>query len=51
MFKYSICSISQAQAALDKKGVSPLAVCLDYKSQNWEVTADLLRAAYEEVLE
>ena len=28
--------------------MSPLAVCLEYKTNNWETTAALLRRAYEE---
>ena len=34
------------KAALDDEGKSPLAVCLDCKSNNWKKTAQILRDAY-----
>jgi ankyrin repeat protein len=34
------------KAALDNDGKSPLAVCLDSKSNDWKKTAEILRDAY-----
>ena len=36
------------QVALDEDGKTPLAVCLECKTNDWQETAQLLREAYKE---
>lgn len=38
------------KAALDNDGKSPLAVCLDCKTNNWTKTAQILRDAYSSIV-
>lgn len=39
--------MEKVKAALDYDGKSPLAVCLEFKMNEWQKTAQLLREAYE----
>ena len=39
--------MSRVKAALDNEGKSPLAVCLEFKMNDWQGTAELLREVYK----
>ena len=39
--------MGRVKAALDNDGKSPLAVCLEFRMNEWEKTAQLLRDAYK----
>ena len=39
--------VGKVKAALDNDGKSPLAVCLEYRMNKWEKTAQLLRESYK----
>ena len=39
--------MGRVKAALDNDGKSPLAVCLEFKMNDWQKTAELLREAYK----
>ena len=39
--------MSKVKAALDSEGKSPLAVCLEFKMNDWQRSAQLLRKAYK----
>ena len=39
--------MSRVKAALDNEGKSPLAVCLEFKMNDWQGSAELLKEAYK----
>ena len=39
--------MSRVKAALDNEGKSPLALCLEFKMNDWQGSAELLKEAYK----
>lgn len=39
--------MGRVKAALDNEGKSPLALCLEFKMNDWQKSAEILKKAYK----